>query len=71
MFNKRHRLAKDLAHLATRHRLSGFTLDWEFGHSFDWLAFNQTWSYVAGELAKASCCTLQARTTPSLEENSI
>jgi hypothetical protein len=52
MWEMRDKLAADIIVFAKRYSISGFTLDWEFGQSFDWLSFNRTWAYVSVKLAE-------------------
>jgi len=51
MWDNRVKLAADIAAFAQRYSIDGFTLDWEFGNSFDYLSWNRTWTYIAAELA--------------------
>ena len=53
MWENRAKLRTDIAAFAQRFAIDGFTLDWEFGQSFDYLSWNRTWAYIAAELAPA------------------
>eukprot|EP01046_Picozoa_sp_COSAG06_P022910 COSAG06_NODE_1797_length_8368_cov_5.830451_11_plen_108_part_00 len=54
MWENRVKLTADIAAFAQRHSIDGFTLDWEFGSSFDYLSWNRTMSFIAETLPQLS-----------------
>ena len=50
ILENKEKLAAQLLEIATKYKLSGFSMDWEFAESFNWAGFNQTMAYVAGVL---------------------
>jgi|EP01047_Picozoa_sp_COSAG01_P072431 hypothetical protein len=43
-------LASQVLDIALLYNLSGFTMDWEFGDSFNWEGYNQTMAHIAETL---------------------
>ena len=50
MLENKEKLAAQILEIALLYHLSGFTMDWEFGQSFNWDGFNETMAHVAGVL---------------------
>ena len=50
IWENREQLSSDLAAYAVENGLDGFSLDWEFGGSFNWGKFDLTWKFIADQL---------------------
>ena len=68
MWENRETLASELTDFAQTFDLDGFTLDWEFGVSFNWSYFNKTWAYLASTLGAEANLTVDI-CVDSTEEN--
>eukprot|EP01046_Picozoa_sp_COSAG06_P000633 COSAG06_NODE_18_length_34640_cov_31.179989_9_plen_398_part_00 len=50
ILENKHALASQVLDIALLYNLSGFTMDWEFGQSFNWGGYNETMAFIAETL---------------------